>query len=120
MATKKTTKAPAKAEAKTVPVEKVQEIAEQAAQESATKALEAQQQALPKELSPEEFSKTKIQEQPSKLEEKQAKFNVTIENDKLKNQIAIDNTYKIFRIKVGSDMWEDWYIQLQKQGWDLF
>lgn len=52
--------------------------------------------------------------------EKQKLFNITIDRDKLKNQIAIDNNLKLFRIKVEGDLPSDWLDQLKEQGWNLF
>lgn len=53
-------------------------------------------------------------------EERIALFEEAKKNDILKNEIAVNNGYQIYRIQVGGNLPEDWYEQLTNQGFDLF
>lgn len=53
-------------------------------------------------------------------EERQIILDRIIARDKQKDQLAIDNGYKIFRIAVTNKLVADWYEQLKNQGFDLF
>ena len=53
-------------------------------------------------------------------EERVAIFEKTVARDQKKTQLAIENGYQVFRVKVTSSLPKDWHKILVNQGWDIF
>jgi len=54
------------------------------------------------------------------IEERKELYYQAQQKDAMKTQLAIDNGYKVFRIKVVGSLPPDWLEILKSQGWDLF